>query len=273
MANPLTNRSIAVIGAGNLGSALIQGLLDVGVPKAAISVSTSKIEHSQALAEKLGVNAGTSNLEMAAEADLVILATKPQTMKTVLQELAGLDSTDKLFISVAAGISSMQIEEGLQTKPRVIRAMPNTPALVKKGATAISKGRHAKDEDLSLARALFESLGVVVEVEEHQMNLVTGLSGSGPAYVMRFLEAMIDAASKLGLAENSARILATQTLHGAMRLLDESQDTPQQLREKVSSPGGTTVAGLKALSEHQFDRCIEAAIRAASDRADELGKL
>ena len=277
MSNLLTKHSIAVIGAGNLGAALITGLLDSGVPPTSIFIRSSDDQRTEKRARELGVQAGSSNLAITEAANVVILAIKPQKMAGVLEELAGLQNTDKLFVSVAAGISCQQIESNIARNDatsniRVIRAMPNTPALVKKGATGICKGRFSTPTDMATAKNLFESLGIAIEVDESQINIVTGLSGSGPAYVMRMVEAMIQSGEALGLTPEHARRLVTQTVHGAMVLLEESRDTPKGLREKVTSPGGTTMAGLAALDEHDFNESIDAAVRAAKQRADELGK-
>jgi len=267
----LSNCRIAIIGAGNLGTALIHGLLESGVSTNSLAIRRSNDANSLALAQTLGIQAGQSNLAMAESADLIILATKPQIMPAVLEELAPVNTSEKLFISVAAGISCRQIEDGLQGQAHVVRAMPNTPALVKMGATGICKGRHTTSEQMSLAKSIFEKLGLVVEVDETQINVVTGLSGSGPAYVMRFLEAMAAAGTELGLEPDISQQLATQTLHGAMVLLAKGTDSPDLLRAKVTSPGGTTEAGLNALSKHQLENTIKAAVEAATRRADELG--
>ena len=220
-----------------------------------------------------------SNLDIAQKADVVVLAVKPQKMAMVLSELAELHPQNKLFMSVAAGISCAQIENSVGTKMetkeesiRLVRAMPNTPALVKCGATGIARGTFATDADISFCNELFEQLGVGVEVPEKELDLITGLSGSGPAYVMRFIEAMISAAVSHGLDTEKATKLVSQTVYGAAVLLRETKETPKQLREKVTSPGGTTMAGLSALDTHEFDRAIHAAIDAAKKRSIELGE-
>lgn len=272
MTKRLSDLRIAFIGAGHLGRALIQGLLESGVSPDSIWARRSSDARSRVLTEELGIRYGENNATMAQEAELIILAVKPQQISNILAELSVIDCASKCFVSVAAGIRCAQIESALLDSPRVIRAMPNTPALIKMGATAISKGKFSRSEDLDVARLLFEKLGIVVEVHESQIDLVTGLSGSGPAYVMRFLESMISAGTELGLDPSIAAKLATQTMHGAMALLEQSGDTPDGLRKKVSSPGGTTEAGLKALSDLDFEATIKAAIEAASKRASELGR-
>jgi len=272
-------QNFAFIGAGNLATALIKGLLESGTDGRKIFIRNSTDESTQRKAEQLGVSPGRSNLEIAQQAEVVVLAVKPQKMPQVLDELELLSPVNKLFMSVAAGISCAQIEHAIGKKTqdphrrvRLIRAMPNTPALVKSGATGLTRGAEATEDDVDFCFDLFDRLGISVEIPEKDIDLITGLSGSGPAYVMRLIEAMVDAAVAHGLDAVKALDLVTQTVHGATVLLKETKETPQQLREKVTSPGGTTMAGLAALDENNFDQVIHAAINAAQKRSVELGQ-
>ena len=272
-------QTFAFIGAGNLASALIKGLLEPGTDGSKIFVRNSTDESTNRKAEQLGVSSGRSCFEIAQQAQVVVLAVKPQKMPKVLEELESLSPENKLFMSVAAGISCAQIEHAIGKRAqesehpvRLIRAMPNTPALVKNGATGLARGSNATEDDINFCLELFDRLGLSVEVPEKEIDLITGLSGSGPAYVMRFIEAMVDAAVAHGLDAVKAKDLVIQTVHGATVLLKETKETPQELREKVTSPGGTTMAGLAALDEHNFDRVIYAAIHAAQKRSIELGQ-
>ena len=262
---------IGFIGAGNMASAILAGLLESSAASAdRLGVFDPDSARRDAIASK-GVTVFESNAELAAWADALILATKPQVVDTVLREL-GDHAKNTLVISIAAGVSCARIESFLPSGTRVIRTMPNTPALVGKGATAISAGTHATDSDLAFATAIFESVGIVVRVEEKQIDAVTGLSGSGPAYVFAMIEAMAEAGEKVGLPSDVSLALTQQTVLGAATLLSESDDGPAALRKKVSSPGGTTVAGLAALKEAGFQQAIGDGIEAATARSIELGK-
>ena len=204
---------------------------------------------------------------------MIVLATKPQVFPQVLPGLADAVSGDALVISIAAGIATEVIERALPAGARVVRTMPNTPALVGAGATAIAGGQHATEDDLALAERLFQSVGVAVRVDEPSIDAVTGLSGSGPAYVFAMIEALRDAGVREGLPEETAFLLASQTVLGAARLLVEEGERPEVLRERVTSPGGTTRAGLDALARAGFDNAIAGAVRAATRRSAELGEI
>lgn len=268
----LKNQKIAVIGAGNMGLALLKGMIDSGaVPPKAITVRNKRAEKAQALAEKFGVLTAPSNLEAAAGADIVLLSVKPQIFSQVLSELRG-KLGDTLVISVAAGVSTERIERELGGNPRVVRCMPNTPALIKQGATAISAGAYTKAGDLELAQAILGSVGRVVAVDEEHLDAVTGLSGSGPAYVFLIIEAFADAGVKVGLSREIALDLAVQTIQGAARLLQETKEHPGKLKDQVTSPGGTAIAGLHTLEQGGLRTTIMNAVEAATKRAKELGQ-
>jgi pyrroline-5-carboxylate reductase len=269
---PLTQR-IAFIGAGNMANALIRALVrSAVVPAAQIIAADPDTRRLAALQSELGIRVLGDNREAAREADIVVLATKPQTFPKLLPDLSEAVSDETLVISIAAGISTQVIEQALPAGVRVIRTMPNTPALVGAGATAIAAGTHATSEDLSAAQTLFQSVGTVVKLAEADIDAVTGLSGSGPAYVFAMVEALRDAGVDVGLSEETAAKLAAQTVYGAAKLLVESGESPEALREKVTSPGGTTAAGLQALGTAGFAEAVLAAIRAATARSLELGR-
>ena len=266
--------TIAFIGAGNMAQALIQGLIATERLAAQRIVASDPDKGRLGnLRSELSVRVTSNNREAVADADVVVLATKPQVLSLVLEELAPVLPPDALVISIAAGVPTRKIQGALTEGVRVVRTMPNTPALVGAGATAIAAGLHATEEDMVLTQRLFESVGIVVRVLESHLDAVTGLSGSGPAYVFSMIEALRDAGVREGLSEPIALRLAAQTVQGAARLLLESGEPPETLRERVTSPGGTTLAGLQALQEQGFHDAVAGAVRAATRRSSELGKI
>jgi pyrroline-5-carboxylate reductase len=271
MAKDLT---IAFVGAGNMAGALIRGLIGTKTTSSAHIVAADPDQARLDLLESdLGIRVTKSNDAAVDEANVVVLGTKPQVFGQVLPSLAASLKPGTLVISIAAGISTRIIERMLPDGTRVVRTMPNTPALVGSGATAVAAGTHATDEDLALTQRLFESVGIVVRVPESQIDAVTGVSGSGPAYVFSMIEALRDAGAREGLPEATALELASQTVLGAARLLLERGGTPEALRQEVTSPGGTTVAGLQALDTKGFRDAVLGAVRAATRRSTELGKI
>jgi pyrroline-5-carboxylate reductase len=265
------DRRIAFIGAGNMASALIQGLLARGNARAEdLIASDVRAEALAALAKEHGI-ATTADNARACEAEIVVLSVKPQVLPGLLPELAPQLGTGTLVISIAAGVPLAVIESQLPGR-RVVRAMPNTPALVGAGATALAAGSGAGPADLARAREIFESVGVVVEVEENLLDAVTALSGSGPAYLFYLAESLVEAGREVGLSDEVARTLALQTVFGAAKLLHESREDPAQLRRKVTSPNGTTEAGVKALEARQVREAFRACVVAARDRGRELGR-
>lgn len=271
MAGDLT---IGFVGAGNMAGALIRGLIGTKtIPSTHIIAADPDQARLDLLESDLGIRVTKSNDTAVGEANVVVLATKPQVFGQVLPSLAASLTPGTLVISIAAGISTRIIERMLPDGTHVVRTMPNTPALVGAGATAVAPGTHATDEDLTLAQRLFESVGIVVRVPESQIDAVTGLSGSGPAYVFAMIEALRDAGVKEGLPEATALELASQTVLGAARLLREHGEAPEALRQKVTSPGGTTVVGLQALDAQGFRDAVLGAVRAATHRSTELGKI
>jgi pyrroline-5-carboxylate reductase len=202
---------------------------------------------------------------------VIVLSTKPQVLPAVLAQLAPVLPPRALLISIAAGVPLAAIERGLPTGTRVVRAMPNTPALVRAGATAIAAGSAASHADMDIAQSIFESVGIVERVPEALMDAVTGLSGSGPAYVFLLVEALTGAGIRVGLPAASAARLAEQTVFGAGKLLHKSGETPEVLRRKVTSPAGTTAAGVAQLEQRDFAGVVADAVRRATERAAELG--
>lgn len=263
---------IVFIGAGNMAEALVRGLLAAGVARAeevwVTDIAPVRLEHFRT---RYGVGGGSDNAAAARMADTLVLAVKPQQLAAVCAELAGALARDPLVISIAAGIPTARIEQWLGGAARVVRAMPNTPALIGAGVTAIAPGRHATDADLDRAQHLLGAAGTVVRVPESAMDAVTAVSGSGPAYVFYLAEAMREAAARLGLAPEVADALVRRTILGAGRLLEaEAATPPEELRRRVTSKGGTTEAAIGALEERRVREAFVAAIAAAAARAKEL---
>lgn len=262
-----------IIGGGNMGEALIKGVLKSGLAKPEeISFFEPTPDRRSYILDEYSIHAASSNTELVDGSQTIILAVKPQVMDVVLSEIGSSVTMDHLVVSIAAGVRIEDMESKLASGVPVIRSMPNTPALVLASATAMAAGNHATDEHLAKAREIFESVGVAIVVDEKQMDVVTGLSGSGPAYVFLMIEAMADAGVLRGLSRQEAILLAEQTLYGAALLALESKTHPAQLKDMVTSPGGTTIAGLKALEDGGFRDLIMEAINAATERSIELGK-
>ena len=267
----IDKKTIAFIGAGNMAEALIRGLLTAKtVASSQLIVTDVRLDRLACLAETFGVRTMPDNAAAAAAADIVLLAVKPQQLSAVLENLKSQISNFKLLISIAAGVTTERIERELGGSPRVVRVMPNTPALVGAGAAALAKGKHATDADLAAAEAILGAVGITARVEEKLFDAVTALSGSGPAYVFLVTEAMIRGAVEAGLGEDLARKLAVQTVLGAARLMAESGELPEELRRKVTSPGGTTEAALKVMADRQLAEIFVAAIQSATRRGREL---
>jgi pyrroline-5-carboxylate reductase len=264
-------QSVAFIGGGNMATALIHGLLETHTARAEqLLVSDVRPEGLEHLRQRYGV-ATTNDNRSACTRDVVVLSVKPQTFAALLPEIAPHIGEQRLVISIAAGVPLQAIEQCLP-KARVVRAMPNTPALVSEGATALAAGARATADDLALATSIFASVGRVVQVDDAHMDAVTALSGSGPAYVFLLAEALARAGAELGLDPQTAAVLAAQTLYGAGKLLVQSSEAPSELRRKVTSPGGTTAAGIGVLESHHFANTIAACLRAACLRGRELGE-
>jgi pyrroline-5-carboxylate reductase len=270
----LADRRIGFIGGGAMAEALIGGLVASGVSAQRIRVSEPLRERCAELREQLGVEARPEVETALVDSELVVIAVKPDVVPRALAALGELelDLARPLWISIAAGVRVAALEAALPAKARIVRAMPNTPALVRAGATALCGNARVDESDRRAARALFESVGITWEAEsEALLDAVTGLSGSGPGYVFLFLEALIDAGVDVGLPRDAAQRLALQTVFGTAKLALESGRSPAELREQVSSPGGTTLAGLAELREGSLREIVARAVAAATRRSRELG--
>ncbi|AAZ56741.1 pyrroline-5-carboxylate reductase [Thermobifida fusca] len=262
---------IAIIGAGRMGEALLAGILHTGRDAAEVLISEAREDRAAELCQRYGV-AAASPAEAAARADTLLLAVKPQDMVAALNEIAPALPPGRLVISVAAGITTAVLEKHLPAETAVVRAMPNTPALVGQGMTAIAAGTHTLEEHLDRAETLLRSVGEVVRVPEKHLDAVTALSGSGPAYFYLVAEAMIEAGVLLGLPRPTAERLVTQTAVGSAAMLRDSGDHPTLLREAVTSPGGTTAAALRELERHGLRSAFADAVEAACRRSAELAE-
>lgn len=264
---------IAFLGAGNMAEALVKGLLSAGlVNKEQIAVSDIKKERIDYFANVLKIQSVADNKKVIEGKDVIFISVKPQNIDEVLKEISELVKASQLVISIVAGITTKYIESKFKENVPVIRTMPNTPALIGAGMTAICRGQFVTSDQLEVAKKLFSSVGKVIVVEESLIDAVTGLSGSGPAYIFAIIEALIEAGIEVGLSEEIAITLVTQTVFGAAKLLLETGESPAVLREKVTSPGGTTAAGLKVFEQANLRTIIKDAVKAAVARAKELSK-
>jgi pyrroline-5-carboxylate reductase len=269
----LKGKRVGFVGGGNMGEALIRGLLGANLVPAELMAATDvRTERTAQLTRQFGITAHDNNPRLVREADVVILAVKPQVMASVLAEIAPVVTARHLLISIAAGVATATIRAGLGKDARIIRVMPNTPALVLQGAAAIAGGAGAAPEDLAVAEEIFGAVGRVVVLDEGAMDAVTGLSGSGPAYVAIVIESLADGGVRMGLDRATAMTLATQTVLGAAQLLLETGMHPGVLKDMVSSPGGTTIAGITALEEGGVRATFIRAVERATLRSRELGR-
>jgi pyrroline-5-carboxylate reductase len=260
------------LGFGKMASALVQGMLQANACKPEEILVVNR--HPEMIAkdvEQYGLRLADSPKALVQQADTIVLGTKPADSVQLLRDVR-LVLDGKLLISVAAGITLHALQDAAGHRTRVIRAMPNTPSLVKKGATAYALGDHALPGDAQIAENLFAAVGLVFRVREAALDAVTGLSGSGPAYVFTFIEALADGGVMMGLPREIASELAIQTVMGSAQMIRETKLHPAELREMVASPGGTTMAGIEILESHGLRYTIMSAVRAAAERARELGK-
>ena len=268
----LKGKKVGIIGGGKMGSVLIGGIISRNlIPASHIIVSDTVTERLEDLKKTYGVHTAGDNSKVVKSSDIIILAVKPQNMAEVLEGISRTFHQSKLIISIAAGIPTKFIEGYLKKGARVIRVMPNTPALIGEGAAALARGANATDDDLDAALHIFESVGIAVSVREELMDAVTGLSGSGPAYGFLMIEALTDAGVNLGLSRDIALKLSAQTIMGAAKLCLVGNKHPAELKDMVTSPGGTTIAGLKVLEEGKLRATLMAAVEAAALRSRDLG--
>jgi pyrroline-5-carboxylate reductase len=267
------DQKIAFLGGGNMAEALIKGMLAAGVANAnqmlVMDVSADRLAHLQ---KTFGIVVSQGNKDAVTRAGIILLCVKPQVMEQVLKEISDVAGKDKLVISIAAGVTVARIEKALADGTRVIRVMPNTPALVLSGAAGIAAGSTSTASDMMTAQQIFGAVGRAVVVEEKLMDAVTGLSGSGPAYVFTIIEALADAGVKAGIPRELALELSAQTVYGAAKMVLETHEHPGKLRDKVTSPGGTTLEGLHALEKGKLRETLLHAVEAATARSKELGK-
>ncbi|NOY52456.1 MAG: pyrroline-5-carboxylate reductase [Deltaproteobacteria bacterium] len=264
---------IGLIGTGNMGGALLAGWLSAKVASAGdIRVHDPDPEKLRATTGGFKVKAAKDNVELTAWADVVVLAVKPQVIDAVLREIAPAVTAKKLVISIAAGVPIARIEEELASPVSVVRVMPNTPALIGEGVSALAYNGRVKSAGKKTALQLLDAVGETVEVPEKMIDAVTGLSGSGPAYVFVLLEALSDAGVRQGLPRETANRLAVWTVRGAAGMALQSGRHPGELKDMVTSPGGTTIAGLHALEKGKFRAVLSNAVAAATQRSIELGK-
>ena len=264
--------SIGFLGAGQMATALARGwvsagLLDAGRGRA----SDVSPEARDRFTQETGIAAGADNRAVLAECDLVVLAVKPQTMPALLKEVQGAVQPRHLFVSIAAGITLVQLSAGLGTG-RIVRVMPNTPCLVAASAAGYSAGPAATAQDVALVDRLLHAVGEAYPLPEHLLDAVTGLSGSGPAFAYVVIEALADGGVKMGLPREAAQALAAQTVLGAAKMVLQTKQHPSVLKDKVASPGGTTIAGLHELERGGLRAALMNAVEAATRRSAELGQ-
>ncbi|HNK43761.1 MAG TPA: pyrroline-5-carboxylate reductase [Pseudomonadota bacterium] len=266
--------TIGFLGTGNMAEALIKGLLAAGLVKPEqIWGSDPRQSRCQQLRQQYGINMTTHNVDVVRRAGLIVLSVKPQVLLGVMDEVGPYLKPHCLCISVAAGVPLQVLQSHLPKSTRVIRVMPNTPALVGAGATAISAGNTATEDDIKLSQQIFGAIGFTVVLDEDQLDAVTGLSGSGPAYMFLVIEALSDAGVKVGLSRYNAVALAAHTVLGSAKLLLETGQHPGHLKDMVTSPGGTAIAGLHTLEAGGLRTTLINAVEAATRRSKELGDI
>jgi pyrroline-5-carboxylate reductase len=267
----VSGKRVAVLGAGKMGSILLQALLKEGVISPSTAIATVQhAERAKQLSSKLNIPVTTNNPSAVRKADIVFICVKPQIVGEVVKQIRATITPKQLVISVAASVSTQLIENGFKKKIPVIRAMPNTPCVVEAGMTALCKGRFVDDKQVQLATALFNVFGRTVVVDEKHMDAVTGLSASGPAYIYIILESLAEAGVKVGLPRDVATLLAAQTAMGAAKVILETGDHPALLKDAVTTPAGCTIDGILELEEGKLRVTLIKAVVKAAQRAKEL---
>jgi pyrroline-5-carboxylate reductase len=270
----LKSKVVGFVGAGNMGEALIHGLLHGHLCRPEqIICSDVRPERLKAIRETSGVKTTSHNTEVVKQSDIIILAVKPQIMKEVVLEIAKYLDLSKLIISIAAGVPLDAIEACARKDLKLIRVMSNICVSVREGVSAIAGGKHALKEDLMMAKTIFDSVGKSLFIEENLLDAVTGLSGSGPAYIFLIIDALADAGVKVGLSRDDALILAPQTVLGAAKMLIETGEHPGKLKDMVTSPGGTAIAGLHTLEGGGIRTTLINAVEVATERSKALGEM
>lgn len=264
--------NVTFLGAGNMAEALLRGLIRAGVAPARITATVKRQDRKAQLEAEHEIQVGFDNAAATAGADTVFLCAKPQAMRALVAQIAPAVTPGKLVISIAAGVPIAALERAFPPGARVVRAMPNTPCLVGAGATALAMGEHATAKDVELTTRVFDEVGITTVVEEALIDAATGLSGSGPAYIFLIIEALSDAGVKVGLPRAVSTRLAAQTVFGSAKLLIETGAHPGHLKDQVTSPGGTAIAGLHTLEAGGLRTTLIDAVEAATRRAKELGE-
>jgi len=268
------SENIAIIGTGRIGMALLGGMIKAGVVSEKQLIATARSEATiERIKQHFAVKTTLDNLDAVKQSQIILLSVKPQNIGEVLQEIAPAVTPQHLVISVVAGITTHAIQQALGKACAIIRAMPNIPVVVDAGATAIAAGEQAEDQHLEIARAIFAAVGEVVAVRESQLDAVTGLSGSGPAYIYMVIEALIEGGVKMGLSRDIATQLSVQTVLGGAKLMKETGRHPAVLRDEVTTPGGTAIAAIHELEEHALRNMLISAVETATHRSAELRKL
>jgi pyrroline-5-carboxylate reductase len=271
--NMLEQMRLAFIGGGNMAEALIKGLLSgLGVKPQHIIATDVLPERRSYMQATYGITPSAENKYAVQESDVIVLAVKPQVMPSILEEIAPVINSEKLVISIAAGITLQTLQRALGDSRRVVRVMPNTPALVLAGAAGISPGKAATAQDIALVEQIFNTVGRAVVVGDEMMDVVTGLSGSGPAFIFALIEGLSDGGVLMGLARPTATMLAAQTVLGAAQMVLETGKHPGELKDMVTSPAGTTIAGMQALESGGLRGLMMEAVRRATERSEALGR-
>lgn len=269
----MDSKAITVVGAGNMGTALLRGMLEADWAEPGnLRATHPRQKRRDDLEAELGIDVVASNVEGAKWADVVVLCVKPQIIDEILEEIAPAVGPDTTLVSIAAGVPTDTIAAMLPEGVPVVRAMPNVCVTVDEGATAICRGGHAGDADFEAAQRIFEAVGIAVEVDEELMDAVTGLSGTGPMYVFQIIEGLADAGVKMGLSRHVAQELTVQTVLGAATMAEETGEHPGMLKDRVTSPGGTAIAALHTMEQNGLRAMLMDAVEAATDRSRELGE-
>ena len=270
----LSRKTVGFVGSGNMGEALIHGLLHGHLCRPEqIVCSDVRPERLKWIRDTYGVRGTSHNTEVVKQSDIVVLSVKPQTMKQVIEEVSKHLDFSKLIISIAAGVPLQAIESCAQKELKLVRVMPNICVSVREGASAISGGKHITKDDLMIAKTIFDSVGKSVFIEENLLDAVTGLSGSGPAYIFLIIDALADAGVKMGLSRHDSLVLASQTVLGAAKMLMETKEHPGKLKDMVTSPGGTAIAGLHTLEGGGLRTTLINAVEVATERSRALGEM
>lgn len=274
MNHSINTTTIAFIGAGNMATALAEGLIDKGLNAEQVIMSDPSKDRLAYVEKTFGVKTSSNNRAVADQADVIVLAVKPQIMSAILDDLKPvMADSSKVIISIAAGITLASLAQGLGRETALVRCMPNTPALVQTGATGMFANEHVSSAQKALAEEILQAVGIVVWLEqEQQLDAVTALSGSGPAYYFLVMEAMIAAGEAMGLTPDTAKQLTLQTALGAAKMASNSDVEPAELRRRVTSPGGTTEAAIQSLEKNQLVAVFGQALAAAKRRSEELGQ-